>query len=194
MTVQRTSFRPRCIHSIQQQGMWRHNLGYTWLDIVLTDYSLPFRSLVHHFSEQERSGILVLCRMTRKVNLYYHFEHKFLIPNTPLLLGRLALFKRHLLIRGHKTLSLKNEHIIFVTVTSIERTSLSLFKGKGHFFWAPFREHLDSQSVTDHKEHKSQWRQLSQHELSHLKRCTALVGIQLTISLRKAYLDSLYII
>ena len=77
MTVQRTSFRPRCRHSIQQQGMWRHNLGYTWVDIVLPDYSLPFRSPVHHFSEQERSGILVLCRMTRKVNLYYHFEHKF---------------------------------------------------------------------------------------------------------------------
>ena len=77
MTVQRTSFRPRCIHSIQQQGMWRHNLGYTWVDIVLPDYSLPFRSPVHYSSEQERSGILVLCRMTRKVNLYYHFEHKF---------------------------------------------------------------------------------------------------------------------
>lgn len=77
MTVQRTSFRPRCRHSIQQQGMWRHNLGYTWVDIVPPDYSLPFRSPVHHSSEQERSGILVLCRMTRKVNLYYHFEHKF---------------------------------------------------------------------------------------------------------------------
>ena len=70
--VQRTSFRPRCIHSIQQQGMWRHNPGYTSVDIVLPDYSLPVRSLVGHSSEQERSDILVLCRMTWKVNLYYH--------------------------------------------------------------------------------------------------------------------------
>ena len=37
--------------------------------------------------------------------------------------------------RGHKIWSWQNLHIIFVFVTSFERTPL--FRGKGHFFWAP---------------------------------------------------------
>lgn len=59
----------------------------------------------------------------------------FIIQNTLLLLGPLALFKRHLLIRGYKTFSLKKEHVRFVAVTHVEGTSL--FRGKGHFFSGP---------------------------------------------------------
>ena len=129
MTVQRTSFRPRCIHSIQQQGMWRHNLGYTWGDIVLPDYSLPFRSPVHHSSEQERSGILVLCRMTRKVNLYYHSEHKFPYSKytspfeTPLICG-------HKLCPEKWTYNLCNCYLCWRDIS---------IQGKGTLFLGPFQ-------------------------------------------------------
>ena len=37
------------------------------------------------------------------------------------------------LLRGHKLWSRKNAHIIFLCVTSIERTPL--FREKKHFFW-----------------------------------------------------------
>ena len=61
--------------------------------------------------------------------------------------------------RRHKIYSQKNVPIIFVFVTSIERTPP--FRGKGHFFWVPkpgFYLHsgntLETKStseVTDHK-------------------------------------------
>ena len=44
--------------------------------------------------------------------------------------------------RGHKIWSRQNLHIIFVFVTSFERTPL--FRGKGHFFWAPKPQGLTS--------------------------------------------------
>lgn len=193
MTVQRTSFRPRCIHSIQQQGMWRHNLGYTSVDIVLSDYSLPFRSSVHHSSEQERSDILVLWRMTRKVNVYYHFVHKFHYSKYTSPFGTPSSIQETPFNQGIQNfLPEKGTRKVCSCYPCWRDISI---QGKGSLFLgASFRGHLGSQNVTDHKEHKSQWWQLSQHELSYLNQCTELVGIQLTISLRKAYLVSLQII
>ena len=42
---------------------------------------------------------------------------------------------RHPPFRGHKIWSRKNVHIIFVSVTSIERTHL--FREEANFFWVP---------------------------------------------------------
>ena len=39
------------------------------------------------------------------------------------------------LFKGHKIWSRKSVHKVFVFITSFEETSL--FRGKGHFFWAP---------------------------------------------------------
>ena len=97
--------------------------------------------------------------------------------------------------RGQKIWSLKNVHIIFESVTSIERTPL--FRGKGHVFWVrnpgltSFRGHLSTQNMTDHKEvlislsvHWSQLWELSETELSHLNWCNPLMWIQHIISQR----------
>jgi len=183
MTVQRTSFRPLCIHSIQQQGMWRHNLGYTWVDIVLPDYFLPFRSLVHHSSEQKRSDILVLCRMTRKVNLYYHFVHKFPYSKYTSPFGA-PLFKwRDTSNKGTQNfVPEKWTHNLCKCYLGT-----SLIRGKGPSFWVPFRGHL---GMIDHKEHRSQWWWPSQHELPHLNqlefnsqyRCEKFISILYTLS------------
>ena len=86
--------------------------------------------------------------------------------------------------REHKIWPRKNVYIMFVFVTSIEGTPL--FRGKGHFFlgsdtwiYPPFRGHLSNQKVTYHKNcDKLKCLTAFKTRLTHLYRCTALVGIQ----------------
>ena len=114
----------------------------------------------------------------------FHFQWKLL-----LLFGT-SLFEGHLHL-GDKIWSRKNVHIIFVPVTSIQETTL--FGGKRHFFWVRKPGLISPQGTRSKRDwpqkalitlslHLSQWRQLSQHRLSHLNWCTSLVGMQHTIT------------
>ena len=96
----------------------------------------------------------------------------------------------------------KCSHSLCILLYSIEGTPL--FRGKGHFFWVlklgfnlhpgdtlSLKKWLSPQKLG---ETMSQWWELSNHELSHLNRCTALVRIQHTTLQRWVNHDFLYII
>ena len=99
--------------------------------------------------------------MSSHIQSYYYITILLLLPVRPLhhiFTLYCGTFKGAPLFIGHKIWSCRNIHIIFLSVTSTEGTPLQI-QEKGTLFLIPetqvsppFRGHLNTQKVTDHKE------------------------------------------